>query len=76
MECRRKRNFFVSAELGAFKIELETCQHCGHAVNVIAGIEDPVGSPLARSAERTRAPDSPFKVSTTGRLEYEALGVS
>ena len=48
-----------------FKIDIETCEHCGGAVKVIASIEDPsvikkILDHLARRAEATTPVFRPF----------------
>ena len=48
-----------------FKIEIQTCEHCGGAVKVIASIEDPVViktilDHLARRAEAATPASRPF----------------
>ena len=48
-----------------FKIDIETCEHCGGAVKVLASIEDPVViktilDHLARRAEAARPVFRPF----------------
>ena len=48
-----------------FKIDIETCEHCGGAIKVIASIEDPVViktilAHLARQAEAATPVSRPF----------------
>ena len=43
-----------------FKIDIETCEHCGGAVKVIASIEDPaVINQILAQLERRAAPATP-----------------